>query len=189
MANSLYFRCQHETIQSRFFFNCLEFEVIKFATNTNPHLSHLRRSDLLQTSFRRGSVLRTPPPAYNLPSLRDYFELKTENGKLKVESQLSAISGQQSVFSVQCSVFSVQCSVSVFSVQCQSSVSEFSVRVYRRLVNYASVSYFFWRSATRRAFRYIFARFISPRSQISVPQSHFGRCPPLYPSRTFGTDR
>ena len=152
MANSLYFRCQHETIQSRFFFNCLEFELIKFATNTSPHLSHLRRSDLLQTSFRRGSVLRTPPPAYNLPSLRDYFELKTENGKLKVESQLSAISGQQSV-----------------------SVSAVSVRVYRRLVNYASVSYFFGVPAPlqlrRRAFRYIFARFISPRSQISVPKS------------------
>ena len=158
MANSLYFRCQHETIQSRFFFNCLEFELIKFATNTNPHLSHLRRSDLLQTSFRRGSVLRTPPPAYNLPSLRDYFELKTENGKLKVESQLSAISGQQSV-----------------SVSVSVSVSAVSVLVYRRLVNYASVSYFLGVPAPlqlrRRTFRYIFAHFISPRSPIPNPRS------------------
>ena len=31
---------------------------------------------------------------------------------------------------------------------------------------------FFGRSATRRAFRYIFARLISPRSPILVPKSH-----------------
>ena len=31
----------------------------------------------------------------------------------------------------------------------------------------------FGRSASRRAFRYIFARFISPRSQIPVPNSQF----------------
>ncbi len=30
----------------------------------------------------------------------------------------------------------------------------------------------FGRSATRRAFRYIFARLISPRSKKSVPESH-----------------
>ena len=165
MANSLYFRCQHETIQSRFFFNCLEFEVIKFATNTNPHLSHLRRSDLLQTSFRRGSVLRTPPPAYNLPSLRDYFKLKTENGKLKVSCRLSAISGQQSV-----------------------SVSAVSVLVYRRLVNYASVSYFLGVPLRRRAFRYIFARFISPRSQIPVPQSQIPVPESHFPSPSPGPE-
>ena len=38
----------------------------------------------------------------------------------------------------------------------------------------------FWAFATRRAFRYIFFRFISPRSQIPVPKSHFPFPNPIF---------
>ena len=39
----------------------------------------------------------------------------------------------------------------------------------------------FGRSATRRAFRYIFARFISPRSQIPAPIPHSPSPNPIVP--------
>ena len=34
----------------------------------------------------RGSVLCTPPPAWELASFQDFFELKAENGKLKIDN-------------------------------------------------------------------------------------------------------